>query len=364
MGYELKSECGGAEEHQSLHDDGAFLFADRFLAFDETNSRAWLVCLHEAGAQANAEAWYDETVARLAAPAKTPPATRITAGSAASWDAAAFVPRHSKSAYVGLVGQALRKITDGESYEVCLTNNWTSEFSGDPVALYLNLREVNPAPYSAFISFGGLKILSCSPERFLQLSPDGRAESKPIKGTIRRGATPETDAALAEQLRTSEKDRAENLMIVDLIRNDLNRVCKTGSVQVSKLYGIETFKTVHQMVSTVVGELADGVSPVDAIRSLFPGGSMTGAPKIRTMEIIDELEAGPRGVYSGALGYLSLDGAVDLNIVIRTLVVDGDQISLGAGGAIVSMSNPVVEYEEALTKADILMQTARGKLPA
>jgi para-aminobenzoate synthetase len=354
FGYELKSECGGVSVHQSKYSDGAFLFADRFVAFDLVKGRTWLVCLHEPRSEADAQTWFDETKWRLGS--SVHPRRR----NKARWKAERFEPRYSKATYVDLIGKAMRKITDGESYEVCLTNHWTSAFSGDPFALYLNLRKANPAPYSAFISFGDLKILSSSPERFLQIGSDGRMESKPIKGTLRRGRSPEEDAALLRQLQTSEKARAENLMIVDLIRNDLNCVCKTGSVKTPKLYGIESFKTVHHMVSTIVGELAPGVSRISAIKSLFPGGSMTGAPKIRTMEIIDQLESGPRGVYSGALGYISLDGAVDLSIVIRTLVIDKGEISLGAGGAIVSLSDADAEYEETLTKAHILIHTAKN----
>lgn len=361
LGYELKAECGGDAVHDSPHDDGAFLFADRFVAFDGRENRAWLVCVHAPGAEADAEAWFDEAGQKLAAP---PPAAGESGPDEEGWRVTDLDQRHARAGYIGLIDDALRKITDGESYEVCLTNEWTGAFSGDAYKLYLALRAANPAPYSAFISFGSLRILSSSPECFLQISADGHAVSKPIKGTIERGASPETDAALATRLQTSEKDRAENLMIVDLIRNDLNRVCKTGSVRVPRLFDIESFRTVHQMVSTVAGELRDDVSRVAAVKSLFPGGSMTGAPKIRTMEIIDSLEAGPRGIYSGALGYLSLDGAALLNVVIRTLVIEDDRISLGAGGAIVALSDPEAEYEETLVKAGVLMRALRKQPPA
>jgi para-aminobenzoate synthetase len=361
FGYEMKAECGGTMVHQSLHDDGAFLFADRFLAFDEIEANGWMVCLHERESQAEVEAWFEKTIASLAEPTTAVPSVHPTGEDAQKWMTAPFLPRHPQSTYISLIERALQDIIDGESYEICLTNQWMSQFSGDPLALYLRLRAVNPAPYSAYLSFGTFKILSCSPESFLQISSDGRAECKPIKGTIQRGKSPDIDAALANQLRTSVKDRAENLMIVDLIRNDMNRVCKTGSVQVAKLYGIESFEAVHQMVSTVVGEIADDISPIDVIRSLFPGGSMTGAPKIRTMELIDNFEVGPRGPYSGALGYLSLDGAVRLNIVIRTLVIDDDQIYLGTGGAIVALSDPVAEHKETLIKVDNIVRVAHGK---
>jgi para-aminobenzoate synthetase len=198
----------------------------------------------------------------------------------------------------------------------------------------------------------------------VQISKEGLVSCKPIKGTIARGNSKVEDDALKERLRTSEKDQAENLMIVDLIRNDLNRVCRTGTVAVPRLCEIESFATVHQMVSTVVGELRNSESALSCVRSLFPGGSMTGAPKIRTMEIIDALEAGPRGIYSGAIGYFSLDGAVDLNIVIRTVVLDGSHASVGAGGAIIALSDPLGEFAETMLKGELLRNTLMQLDPA
>lgn len=208
---------------------------------------------------------------------------------------------------------------------------------------------MNPAPYSAFMryttepqGFAGLRTLSIacsSPETFLRARPDGVIESRPIKGTSRRGSSSAEDKVLTEELLGSEKTQAENLMIVDLVRNDFGRVCVPGTVTVPRLMDIEPYATVLQMVSTIRGQLRDDCSPVDAIAACFPGGSMTGAPKKRTMEIIDRLEHEPRGVYSGSLGYLSLNGAMDLNIVIRTIVFNGSHASIGCGGAIVAMSD-------------------------
>jgi len=219
--------------------------------------------------------------------------------------------------------------------------------------MYRRLRAVNPAPFAAYFNTGGTQILSSSPERFVKLTGDA-VEARPIKGTRPRGATPAEDAALAENLMTSEKDRAENVMIVDLLRNDISKVCRDHSVAVPELCSLESYARVHHLVSAVTGTLRSGLGAVDLLRACFPGGSITGAPKVRAMEIIAEQEPTRRGPYCGALGFIGYDGAMDSNIAIRTLALKDGAAVFQAGGGIVADSDPAGEYEETLAKAEAL----------
>jgi para-aminobenzoate synthetase len=245
----------------------------------------------------------------------------------------------------------------GNSYEVNLTYRLEVESQLDPVTAYLRLRELNPAPYAGFLQHRGAWLLSSSPERFATVDRQRRIETKPIKGTTPRGTTAEEDERLREELATHPKYRAENLMIVDLLRNDLGMVCQPGSVEVPALMDVESYESVHQLVSTVRGRLRDEVSTVGALRSLFPAGSMTGAPKLRTMEIIEEVESTPRGVYAGAFGWISGDGRADLGVVIRSLTTAGDgRWTLGTGGGITVHSDVEEEYAESRWKAERLLR--------
>jgi para-aminobenzoate synthetase component 1 len=256
--------------------------------------------------------------------------------------------------YVQAVEKARQYIIDGDIFEVNLSQRFTANCSMDPFELYLKLRRINPAPFAAYLGLDEVAIVSASPERFLRCTGD-LVETRPIKGTKPRGRSPEEDLAMAEGLRSSLKDHAENMMIVDLERNDLGRVCRFGTVKVTELATLEKFPTVFHLTSTVVGRLRAGVSRMDLLKATFPGGSITGAPKVRAMEIIDELEPTRRSIYTGSIGYFSFNGGLDLNIAIRTFLVKGDQIYFQAGGAVVYDSDPESEYQETLHKVKALV---------
>jgi para-aminobenzoate synthetase component I len=251
-------------------------------------------------------------------------------------------------------------ISAGDVYQVCLTRRMDAPLVGGTAwELYQELRQVNPAPFASFLNFPEAQVVSSSPERFLSLRPDGIAESRPIKGTRPRGASPEQDRRLRQELADSPKDRAENLMIVDLVRNDFGRVCEFRSVEVPEFMLIEDYATVFQMVSTIRGKLAAGRDALDLLRACFPGGSMTGAPKIEAMTIIDRLEPVKRGIYSGAIGYLDFAGPMDLSIVIRTIVIKDGRCYFHVGGGIVADSDPQAEFQETQDKARALIEALK-----
>ncbi|MEM9193891.1 MAG: anthranilate synthase component I family protein [Myxococcota bacterium] len=264
-----------------------------------------------------------------------------------------------KRAYLAAIDACQRQLRAGESYEICLTTALEAAGGFDTAASYSALRTNNPAPYAALLRFGDVDILSSSPERFLKIDRTGVIESKPIKGTTARGTTADEDETRREALRRDEKTRSENLMIVDLSRHDLGAVCELGSVSVPRLMAIESYATVHHMVSTIQGVLRAEVDAIEATRRCFPGGSMTGAPKLRTVEILRHLEGEPRGPYSGALGYFSCNGTADLSIVIRTAVIRPEGVAIGTGGAILAVSDPESELEEARLKGQVVVDALR-----
>lgn len=323
---------------------------DTVAVFDHRARRAWVVS-HAADADAKAA----RLASRLAQAPEVPPPLDWTPG--ASWQA-----ELGRAAVEANIQRVIEYIYAGDIFQANYTQRFTASRPpqlGD-FDIYRRLRALSPAPFATFLRCGPLSIASATPERFLRLDPDGRVVAEPIKGTRPRHADPARDAAQAEELRGSVKDHAENLMIVDLMRNDLGRVCDIGSVRVPQLCALETFASVHHLVSRVEGRLRAGLGPVDLLRATFPGGSITGAPKIRAMEIIHELEPAPRGAYCGCLGWIGADGAMDMSMTIRTLTLAGDTIVAQAGGGIVADSDPSAEYEESMVKIAPLLRAVIG----
>jgi para-aminobenzoate synthetase len=277
-------------------------------------------------------------------------------GSAAAGTTGVGLGEPGRPTYDAWFARVQEQLRLGNSYEVNLTYRESVPSPVPPVEAYLRLREVNPAPYAAYLQHGGVSVLSSSPERFATIDRRRWVETKPIKGTTPRGATTQEDAAHREALRTDPRYRAENLMIVDLLRNDLSMVCEPGTVSVPVLMDVESYPSVHQLVSTVRGHLRDGVTTVEALRALFPAGSMTGAPKLRTMQVIADVETTARGVYAGALGWIGGDGRADLGVVIRTLVAQEGRYTFGTGGGITVRSDAASEYEETRWKAARLLR--------
>ncbi|MCR4441677.1 MAG: aminodeoxychorismate synthase component I [Peptococcaceae bacterium] len=267
----------------------------------------------------------------------------------------------TRESYLAAVKRALKHIYAGDIYQVNLSQRFCADFAGNPLEIYGYLREINPAPFACFLNFSDVTVACSSPERFLKLR-NGMAETRPIKGTRPRGQTLQEDLRSKEELINSVKDQAELLMIVDLERNDLGRVCIPGSIKVTELFTIEEYATVFHLIGNIQGRLKEGKDIIDLLRAAFPGGSVTGAPKIRAMEIIEELEPHKRNIYTGSIGYMGFNGDADLNIVIRTLIFKDNKVYLQVGGGIVSDSEPEREYEETLDKARALIRALRGRI--
>ena len=324
---------------------------DWVIAWDHQTKRAWVIStgIPEQGAAgreraARRLAFVKERLAerrsdRLAAPSYPVP------------DVPGLRSNFTREGYLDAVARVIEYVYAGDIFQANLSQRLEAPLAGTPFELYRRLRQRNPAPFAAYLAFGDVVVVSSSPERFLCVDAGRRVETRPIKGTRPRGVGPEHDAALALALAESDKDRAENVMIVDLLRNDLSRVCQPGTVRVPELFALEHYQTVHHLVSTVVGELAPELDALDLLRAAFPGGSITGAPKVRAMQIIAELEPTQRGVYCGSIGYLSATGALDSSIVIRTYLVVGRDVYFQVGGGIVADSDPEQEYRETLDKA-------------
>jgi para-aminobenzoate synthetase component 1 len=361
---------------------------DWVLAWDHESSRAWLISTgipetteSARSARASARAAFVRQQLGLADP-NVPAHDRVRSSTRARADAAAAsrdvpgtsAPAHvvdrmwwpssfelrssfTRTAYLDAVARVREYIFAGDIFQANLSQRFEAAIGESPWSFYVRLRKRNAAPFAAFLDFPEVVVVSASPERFLRVDSARRVETRPIKGTRPRGLGPEHDAALGQALAESAKDRAENLMIVDLMRNDLSRVCAPRTVRVSELFSLEHYATVHHLVSTVVGELGSDVDAIDLLRAAFPGGSITGAPKLRAMEIIAELEPSKRGVYCGSIGYWSVTGELDTSIAIRTAVCQDGRVYFSAGGGIVADSDPEQEYLETIDKARALIDT-------
>lgn len=342
FGYACRSDLPSQLDQDPSTLDACWLRATRWVAFDHARRRISVAA--PAGELAE---WSDEVGQRVrrtrpaAVPAPRPAEVLSTC---------------TLEAYSVAFGEVQRQLRWGNSYEVNLTYRTVVASAADPLDTYRRLRRSNPAPYTAYLRHGGTSVACSSPERFATVDAGGRIETRPIKGTTARGSDPSADSAAATRLRTDPKYVSENLMIVDLLRNDLSQVCTVGSVAVPDLMHVESYASVHQLVSTIRGRLRPEVSTLEALRALLPAGSMTGAPKLRTMQIITDVEDSPRGVYAGALGWLGDDGRADLAVVIRTLVHRDDRFMLGTGGGVTVRSVCAEEYDEAGLKARNLLR--------
>jgi para-aminobenzoate synthetase component 1 len=326
-------------------------FYDRVLAFDHETDTGWMIAL-DLGVERRGGGGGVAGLATMSAPAPA---------HAGAQQRIRFRSNVARDDYLSTVRRVLEAIAAGELYQVNLSQRLEAGWSGSAWDAYELLRSASPAPYGAFLDLGDAAVLSASPEQFLRLDGD-RIETRPMKGTRPRGADADADRALAVELAASVKDRAENAMIVDVLRNDLGRVCRTGGVRVDDLFAIEPYAGVWQMVSSVRGRLRPECDAVDLLRACFPGGSITGAPKIRAMELIEELERVRRGIYCGAIGYLSVTGAMDTSVAIRTVVLAGERLLLQVGGGIVADSDPAAEYAETLVKAQAVIAAFGGEL--
>lgn len=359
LGYELKRECGGNIVESSLP-DASLIRCSRAVVFDHQTRHLYL--LAEAGQEG--QRWCEDTAQRIRRLPDTP--QPITS----PLPAVQFSAADSGRSYLEKIAASQDEITQGNSYEVCLTTQISSDNheSVIPWEFYRRLRRASPAPFASYIQLGSVTIASSSPERFLSITADGHVRAEPIKGTRRRDASPSVDRRLKRDLTTSVKDRAENIMIVDLMRNDLSRHAEPGTVCVTRLCDVETYATVHQLVSTIEATIAPGRSRAAVVAAAYPPGSMTGAPKISSMNILDKLETQPRGPYSGVVGYFSPNGAADLSVTIRSAVFQSSttgvqRLTVGIGGAITADSHPDEELAEIHTKARAILGVLGADFP-
>lgn len=343
LGYESGARQIGVPFARGGGVDSALMLADRVMAFDHERRTVHLLAIDSR--EDSAAAWLAAAAAQLRgligrrpAPPPIPPALP------------AVRARHSPQSYRELIRKCQEHIAEGDAYQLCLTNRFETRTVEDPLTVYRRLRRVNPTAHGGYLAFGRTAVLGSSPETFLRVGPGGAVLTRPIKGTRRRGRDALEDARLREELRRDPKERAENVMIVDLMRNDLSQVAELGSVHVPELFAVEVYQNVHQLVSTVAARLSPGASISDLLAAAFPAGSMTGTPKARAMALLHDLESGPRGVYAGAYGHISANSTAELAMTIRTITITDGRASIGTGGGITALSDPDGELAETYLK--------------
>ncbi|MEU3347222.1 chorismate-binding protein [Streptomyces sp. NPDC006700] len=365
LGYELKAECGGTRAHRSPAPDAVMVFADRAVVLDHGTDTTYLLALAEEGDEGPARSWLTAASARLAALPRTPvppvPAARFPA------PARPVRPRlrlrHERERYLRLVAACQEELASGQAHRLFLANMVEARTDLDPWEAYRALRRLAPAPFGAFLGFGALSVLSSAPERFLRVDRHGWTESTVTNGSRPRGSTPEEDALLIADLATSEPERAAHLTLVDLARHDLGSRAEAGAVTVDPLFDVVTCPEGHRLVSTVRARLRQDTTAVAALRSAFPGGSVTGAPKPGTMRALDRLESGPRGIHTGAIGYFSLSGAADFGLATRTAVFNGQRLRYGVGAAVTAPCDPDAVFEETAREAGPLLSLLGARFP-
>jgi anthranilate synthase component 1 len=349
LDYETGARAAGAPAFASTDQGGSWLLATHVVAFDHAAGQTWVLAHDDALA-----AW---TAVVAATSASVTDVATPRGGAPLIAEA-----RHDPDEYVGLIQRCRELIRAGIAYQLCLTTRFRVPGDHDPLEVYLRLRSATPAHHGGFVRIGGRTLLSASPEQFLY-AEGGTVRTRPIKGTRPRSVDPVEDAALAAELAVNTKERAENVMIVDLVRNDLSRICEPGSIRVEGLWVVESYPAVHQLVSTVTGTVAAGTTAGSLLEAAFPAGSMTGAPKLSAMTRLHDLEGGPRGIYSGCFGYVGIDGTLDLAMVIRSIVIEADDAVVGAGGGITWGSDPSAEVAEVATKARAPLAALGAVLP-
>jgi aminodeoxychorismate synthase component I len=349
---------GGTVGFMTFEGSGSWIRVDRAIYFDHLRRK--LIFVADVESERDFFAWQHAAYLRLA----------LVGGEQVRFKLENPIPepkavslRHSKTEYIERIHTALAHIAAGDVYQLCLTNELEIDTEAHPLAVFLELRQQNSAPYSAYLKLDDIALVSSSPELFLQLSDGKKLTTKPIKGTRPRSSNHDIDLKIADELRSNEKERAENLMIVDLMRNDLARVSQAESVAVEKLFDVESYATVHQLVSTVVSEIRSDATVFEALEALFPGGSMTGAPKLKAIEIIRQLEEGARGVYSGAFGWVSNFSEAEFAMTIRSIIFSSGKATVGVGGGITIDSDPAAEFEETRLKAKALLNVLRAPEP-